>query len=150
MPQALSECAQSRGTFLPVLTLIAVKSLRIWLLVLLAFELPLRGAMAAVMLCADETGHVQAAVADGDHHDHASVHGHGTTDTHSQHHHGSGSAHDADGKCSLCASCCSATAPATVNFAMPQAPPAAAAFPDHRTPPAEFFSGGQERPPRSI
>jgi hypothetical protein len=127
-----------------------VKSLRIWLLVLLAFALPLRGAMAAAMLCADGPGHGQVAAAASDHHGHAGHDSQVASQGHAEHDHASGSAHDASDKCSLCASCCSATAPAAVGFAMPQAPPVASEFPEQRAPHAEFFSGGQERPPRSV
>lgn len=133
-----------------MLTSIAVKSLRIWLLVLLAFALPLRGAMAAAMLCADDAGHGQVAAVPGHHHHHAGHDSQGASHSHAEHDHASASTPDAGDKCSLCASCCTATAPATVGFAMPQAPPVAAEFPDHPAPHAEFFSGGQERPPRSI
>jgi hypothetical protein len=131
-----------------------VKSLRVWLLVLLAFALPLRSAMAAAMLCAPASGHVHAAASsDGGHgqgHHHAGhavaqdVHPHAAYDPASDADHGTGD------KCSFCASCCPATAPVPVTLAMPQAPPAAAGFPEHRAPSAEFVSGGQDRPPRTI
>jgi hypothetical protein len=106
--------------------------------------------MAAAMLCTAGSGHVHVADVSGDHHGHAGHDSRSATHSHAAHDHASGSAHDAGDKCSLCASCCSATAPVAVGFAMPQAPPAAAEFPDDRAPRAEFFSGGQERPPRTI
>lgn len=126
-----------------------VKSLRVWLLVLLAFALPIRGAMAAAMVCAAESGLVHVS-GTGDHHDHPGHATQGASHSHAEHDHASGVGHGSAGKCSLCASCCSATAPAAVSLAMPQAPPAAAAYPEYVAPRGEFFSGGQERPPRSI
>jgi len=128
-----------------------VKSLRIWLLVLLAVALPIRGAMAAAMVCAAGAGHVQATTVAGHaHHDHSGHVAQAVAHSHADHDHASGHAHATGDKCSICASCCSATAPATVSFSVPQAPPAAADFPEQPAPRAEFFSGGQERPPRSI
>lgn len=148
--RALGSTAQ-RFVNLPArANLIAVKSLRIWLLVLLAFALPLRGAMAAAKPCAAESGHVHVAGLPGDHHAHAGHRSPSASHAHAEHDHASGAAHDEDGKCSLCASCCSATAPVAVALAMAQAPPAAADFPESHAPRAEFFSGGQERPPRNI
>ena len=133
-----------------MLTSIAVKTLRIWLLVLLAIALPLRGAMAAAMSCADGPGHVHAAPVADNAPDHAGHGGQDASHSHAQHDHASASSHDAGDKCSLCAACCSVAVPATVRVAMPQAPPVAVQFPEHRAPHAEFFSGGQERPPRTI
>jgi hypothetical protein len=121
-----------------------VKSLRAWLLILLAFALPLRGAMAAAMLCAPAAGHVHAAAHSGHAHDHASHGVEASAHAHADHDHAAGD------KCSYCASCCSATAPASITFSLPSAAPVAAEFPDPPAPNAEFFSGGQERPPRSI
>lgn len=125
-----------------------VMSLRVWLLVLLAFAIPMRGAMAATMPCAPGPGHVHATA--------AAVHGHGhSAHAHPTSHaqdaqHPAASGHDSVEKCSFCASCCAVPAPASVSVAMPQAPPARAQFPAYLAPAAEFFSGGQERPPRSI
>jgi len=131
--------------------LTAVKSLRVWLLVLLAFALPIRGAMAAAMVCADGAGHVQATTVTGHApHDHAGHAAQATEHVHASHDHATGHGHATGDKCSVCASCCSATAPVTMGFSLPQAPPAAADFPEQLAPRAEFFSGGQERPPRSI
>jgi hypothetical protein len=132
------------------LHLFAVKSLRVWLLVLLAFALPMKGAMAVAVLCAGESGHVHASVAAGNSHDHANPDSGSAHDSHAKHDHASGQAHDVGDKCSACASCCSASAPIAAAFVLPQASPATAEFPSHRTPTAEFLSDGQERPPRSI
>lgn len=133
-----------------------MKALRVWLLVLLAIALPMRGAMAAAMLCAPGGGahaHVTAGpsapmpVTEGHAHDHAGAalsHAHGAAD------HASSAGHDADEKCGFCASCCSVSIPVTATLVLPQAPPAAQHFPEDVAPIAEFFPGGQERPPRSI
>jgi len=126
-----------------------VKTLRIWLLVLLAILLPLRGAIAAAMPCEGVGHHSQAEPAQMHHHmdaagveaDSARTTGHGTH----QHDHAG-----AD-KCNLCSSCCSA-APLLLTFS-----PAVAAledpsadFPLIQAPAPTFLSDGQERPPRSI
>lgn len=125
-----------------------MKSLRVWLLVLLAFALPLRGAMAAAMACGSAATHVHGVAAAGHGHAHA-AHDSATQHAHAAHDHAA-SGHAGPGKCGDCASCCSATAPVSFAFALPQAPPATTLFPECRAPAAEFFCGGQERPPRSI
>ncbi|WP_427914962.1 hypothetical protein ACPWT1_08635 [Ramlibacter sp. MMS24-I3-19] len=124
-----------------------MKTLRVWLLVLLAIALPMRSAMAAAMPCAPTSGHAHAAA--------STAHGHpaqgeAASHVHPAHDHESASGHDGADKCSFCASCCSATAPVASSLSLAQAPPAVTQFPEHRAPAAEFFSGGQERPPRSI
>lgn len=134
-----------------------VKSLRVWLLLLLAVALPLRGAMAAAMLCAEPggTSHVVAWTGDGGHghadHDDAF---HGAQGTHAglahDHGHDGVPGHETGDKCSLCASCCTLSVPVVLSFSLPQAPPATARYPDYLTPRAEFVSGGPERPPRSL
>jgi hypothetical protein len=130
-------------------TLGAVKILRIWLLLILAVLVPVRGAVAAVMPCAEEGAHPHAvhgavhvhalAMADADEHMHdAAV---------PMHHHG----HDGADKCNLCASCCSAT-PMLTTFAptIAQLDEPAATFPVFQASAPIFVSEGQERPPRSI
>lgn len=124
-----------------------MKLLRIWLLVLLAALLPVRGALATAMLCAPAIGAqgpAHTAAAHHDHHDHpahAQPAGDAAADSHD------GGAHD---KCSLCASCC-ATVPL---LSSPPGPPepfdAVQQFPDLCVPAPSFVSDGQERPPRSI
>lgn len=141
--------------------LVNVKSVRIWLLLLLAVLVPVRGAVASAMLCpignmgeqgelrmhkhqagpgavdhhlaAEHTDHRHAAAAaDEGHHDEGQ--GNGTSDT-----------------CNACAAYCSLTA------LFSEAPrltelmdPAAVTFPDLSSPPPTSPSGRQERPPRSI
>jgi hypothetical protein len=126
-----------------------VKSIRVWLLVLLAFALPMRGAMAAAMLCAPSGTHAHAAAAGGDHgHEHHAGHDQAAVQPDAAHDHGSD--HSATDKCSSCSSCCSVPAPVAASFTLPQGPPAAAPVSEYLAPAAEFFSGGQDRPPRTL
>lgn len=139
-------------------SLFVVKLLRTWLLVLLAVLLPVRGAMAATMLCtpggggtvhaamsamgeAEEHRHDGHAIADaGQHHDHAK---HDHDDSARDH-----ASHD---KCNVCSSSCSSPPlpSASVGVEEPQALNSVS-FPDLSAPPPTFQSGGQERPPRTI
>ncbi len=115
----------------------AVKRTRFWLLLFIAVLLPLRGAVAAAMLCALPAAPAQHAPAM----EHAAHHGSG-------HHEATSAVAD---KCNLCAAGCCLTPLAS-------APPVVVApleggtapFPEVRAPPASFLSDGQERPPRSI
>jgi len=89
------------------------------------------------------------------------MHQHGHQGEHASHHadqhlHDSAAPlhhHDHDGtdKCSLCASCCSAT-PLLTTFAptIAQLEESAATFPRFQASAPTFVSDGQERPPRSI
>lgn len=79
-----------------------------------------------------------------------------TTDEHAaaHHDHSAPADHDHGGasdKCNMCSAFCSLT-PLTSNPAALFQPleMAAASFPDLSAPAPSFFSGGQERPPRSI
>lgn len=137
--------------FSPSAILLLVKTARIWLLLLLAVLLPLRGAMAAAMLCpmGSPVVHVEAqAHSDSGHHDH---------DGHEEaglqgHVHGSGAE---DGKtndtCNTCVSFCSIT---PMLSAIPTVPhlqdPAVVYFSSIADSPPSFVPEGQERPPRSI
>ena len=142
----------------PRANLTTVRTVRIWLLLLLAVLLPIRGAAAAAMLCpVAETGrqvelrlHDQSighhAVDESAQADHASVH---------PDHAAGGHPHD-DGagqpdKCNMCSAFCSVT-PLVGSLPTVLAPldSAAASFPDLSAPAATFLSGGQERPPRII
>lgn len=138
--------------------LIRVKSLRVWLVLLLAVLLPVRGALAVGMQCSTPGTqlHVEAQLS----------HGHEPHATHSDHRHheaaaaqpdgGAGvndTAHDHAGaadQCNLCSASCSATglASASVTVAEQQCLPTV--FPRLDAPPPNFVSGGQERPPRTI
>lgn len=143
-----------------------MKLLRILLLALLAFTLPVRGVMAAAMLCAPATQ------TSGPVHAHAGHDGHtgeaSRAHMHVQQHEGGhhhAADHEADGPaaptddgaaagadtCHLCSACCS-TPPLAGN------PPTLAlahalgtsAFPSLAAPAPDFVSEGPERPPRSI
>jgi len=120
-----------------------VKNLRIWLLVLLAILLPLRGAIAAAAPCVG-TGHPAPV-------EHAQMHHHMEAAQieigHAHHHHD----HAGADKCNLCSSCCS-TAPLILTFAPTVAAldGQSADFPLVQAPAPTFLSDGQERPPRSI
>jgi hypothetical protein len=136
-----------------------VKHFRLWLLLLLAVLLPVRGALAAAMFCAPAGVGTQDEVRVLDH----SANPHALMDAamahaghdHAAHDHGTGTdggeslnAHD---KCNLCTAFCSVTPLASGPLIM-TAPQdvAAAAFPELFAPPSSFLSDGQDRPPRSI
>jgi hypothetical protein len=115
-----------------------VKTLRLWLVLLLAVLIPVRGAVAAAMLCLPSAvpAHAEMQVEDHSHHEHAD-------------HDGAG--HHAGGQCTLCSACCSsASIPSSVpRVAMPPGL-VATTFPNLSAPAPTFLSDGQERPPRSI
>jgi len=131
--------------------------LRIWLLVLLAALLPVRGAVAAAMPCPPAgTGHVQATAGHGSHH---AGHADHTNPMHADagqaqkpaygHGHEPGASHGQ--KCNFCAGFCSLTPMPAACAAAAGAPDAAsAAFPELVAKAPSFLSGGQERPPRTI
>jgi len=135
-----------------------VKTLRIWLLLLLAVLLPLRGAVAAGMLCpmgSQGDSRTEAVVfvsldrhadpvAAGHHHQHAD-HDRGESAHHDQGHDG------AADKCNLCVAFCSVTP--MLSELPTVAPPLQTStlrFPSYAATPPSFFSDGEERPPRSI
>ena len=132
-----------------LLVLAPVKILRLWLLVLLAALLPVRGAMAAAMLCPPASVGTQQEVRSDQEHD-------GASHAHAEHHHDGAAHHDeaADPgheKCNLCSAFCSLT---PLLSEMPGVPPplevAAESFPGFSAPAPSFLSDGQERPPRSF
>ena len=127
-----------------------MRSLRIWLLLLLAVLVPIRGAIAAALPCAGEgtPAHVGQAHAagHGQHHHagHMSHAGHTSPLAHT-------GEHGDDGKCNLCASCClGASLPATFSPAVAAVEEAGASFAVLQASAPTFLSDGQERPPRSI
>ena len=137
-----------------------MKTFRIWLLVLLAALLPVRGVVAAAMLCppASMSGQSTTASTGIDHHmmDEAGPVAH----EHAEHQHPghdvgspgpSGHPSDGHGKCNLCCDFCSMT---PLLSALPSvAAPlnlSSVPFPDLHAPAPSFLSDGQERPPRSI
>lgn len=124
---------------------------RVLLLVLLAAVLPVRGAMAAALLCPPAAGatgeaHASHGPRDGGH-DLAVTGSHLHNDHAAGHHRDGDTGHD---RCNLCAACCSVPplASAWPDLASPHA--AAAAFPELSAPTLPFVSDGPERPPRSI
>ncbi|WOB05973.1 DUF2946 family protein [Piscinibacter gummiphilus] len=133
-----------------------MKQLRLWLIVLLVALLPVRGGMAAAMLCGPmgTSGHAEQRVDAPEHHGH---HHAGAEAAHAHHGEAAGAGeahHDGaghDNKCTMCSAFCSAT---PLPSAVPQLPePAtvgATQFADLDAPAPTFQSGGPERPPRSI
>ena len=124
--------------------------------------LPLRGAVGAVMVCAEPgqmTGHTAghahfgAPVSDHAHADDASAHG--PSDDHAHHAQPDQDAAESDDSawadsCHLCASGCHAAALVTALPSTPGALPVAAAeFPALSVPVPDFESEGQDRPPRA-
>jgi hypothetical protein len=129
-----------------------VKQLRTFILVLLAVLLPIRGAVAAAMLCPEgvETNAAVAVAGSGHHEMHA--------DRSASHHHdSSGSATDDSSSgghpatCHFCAGGgCMATIVGTVpSLGQPDAT-ASVTFPELTPPAPAFHSDGQDRPPRTI
>ncbi|OGA99553.1 MAG: hypothetical protein A3E25_12655 [Burkholderiales bacterium RIFCSPHIGHO2_12_FULL_69_20] len=140
-----------------------MKNLRALLLVLLAFLLPVRGAMAAAMLCpgagaqgvavvapeAVEPGHMKAHAADGLPASHAAMNHHASNADRS----GEAAANPGEHQpgCQACANSCCVT---PLAFAPPLViaphPITSVAFPALSVPVPAFQSGGQDRPPRTI
>lgn len=141
-----------------------VKHLRIFILVLLAVLLPIRGAVAASMLCPEgegapttqrvaEQGHhgMQAGEAmqatPESHADHATAHAHTSTDAADD----NACSSDHASTCHLCASgCCMVS---MVGFARPLGQlglPSVVKFPALNAATLAFQSGGQDRPPRTF
>lgn len=135
-----------------------MKHLRVWLLLLLMVVLPVRGAMAAAMLCLPQDGALNQKVMVQHHdgelsnvHDHAQ-HGHG------QHAHADGhqAGQDEDvasataDDCNLCAVLCSLTPLASTAPDLRHPWARAALNPAPSAPAPNFVSDGEERPPRTI
>ena len=140
-----------------------MRTIRIWLLVLLAVLLPVRGAVAAAMLCppASESG-PETVMMTGSGMDHHAM----DVAEHASHEHAdhqmqdaeddsdapaSGGHHDGFGKCNLCCDFCSMTPLLSAVPCIPTPPNmSSVSFPDLSAPAPSFLSDGQERPPRSI
>jgi hypothetical protein len=162
-----------------VLPFPVVKILRACLLLLVAVLLPVRGVLAAAMVCphaggglAAQVAHVAASMHAGGcpeagpaamqmpAHPHAHLHmdarvsmdAHGHAHAVFAHDHGPHAQHPAAAShaCTLCASCCF-TVPLSPTFAPAVASleAAAASLPPVHAPAPSFFSDGPERPPRS-
>lgn len=135
-----------------------MKHLRIFVLVLLAVLLPIRGAVAATMLCAEGQGPSSAAV--------VAVHEHGemqeghamTLDHSSGHHHASGDSPNQDSSsgehpttCQFCASGgCMASIVGKVPSLGQSSLTSSVYFPALTARVPAFQSDGQDRPPRTI
>jgi hypothetical protein len=143
-----------------------VKSWRIWLVLLLAVLLPVRGAVAAAMLCpvagfgaqmelamvGHSAGH--AAMDDAMSHHHSGGHDHASGHDRAPEASGDsppGHDHAASEGCNACSAYCSLT-PLLSNLPTLAEPldPTAVKFSDLSAPPPSFVSDGQERPPRTI
>ena len=140
-----------------------VKLLRACLLVLLFVALPIRGAMAATMLCPPANGaaHAGMSVVDPEaghdlegpmHADPDQRHDHDHEHDHAQAQPGDG-AHDHahHDKCNVCTSSCSSLPlpSASAGIAEPEIL-TSVSFPELSAPAPTFQSDGQERPPRTI
>ena len=132
-----------------------MKTLRVFLLVLLALLLPIRGAVGAATMCPEGVQAVSSVAATA----HTTGHHHSAQEaSEAPHHHGhpcpgehtdtATSAHT--GGCNACASCCSVT-PMLSTLPVIQAPVDAApvSFPPLLAPAPTFHIDAQERPPRS-
>jgi len=130
-----------------------VKFARVCILLVLAVLLPLRGAVAAAMLCPMGESSVQGESATHHQGDHgpAGHDGHHEVDQAGAGHHAGGHDHGAHDACNLCAAFCSLT-PFVGEEHPAVAPPdlTDVGFPALRAPAPSFVSGGQERPPRTI
>lgn len=130
-----------------LLTFAPVKRIRVWLIVVLAMLLPVRGALAAAMPCASLGAHGGAAHAAHGAAGHADA-----AHANAGHAQGAHDAHDDPGgteSCLLCTACC---ATALVRVVVGVAEPGAAKL-DFVEPAAagpNFTPDREERPPRSI
>jgi hypothetical protein len=135
-----------------------VKHLRIFILVLMAILLPIRGAVAATLLCPEaEAPNSTAVVAVHEHHHMQAGHEMQADHASMRHHVGEGAPnHDSSSgehptTCHFCASgCCMASMVGTVPFFGQPSVTSSVAFPALTAAVPAFQSGGQDRPPRTI
>lgn len=128
-----------------------MKHLRIFILVLLALVLPVRGAVAAAMLCPEGVGTgVVALVAEHGHQDRQ-------VDEVVSHHHGMDSTIDDSSlgehvsTCQFCPSgCCTASMVGTVASSGQPSLNSSVSYPALTVPSPAFQAGGQDRPPRTF
>lgn len=146
-----------RLNFPPHGKLTPVKLLRVWLLVLMAVLLPLRGALAAAMMCPVAGTGVQTEILMAEQaHDHGHSHSHAASGDHhgaevkpqAVDHHDFASVDDPSDKCNLCSAFCSVTGmvSGTATTAEPQS--VAAVFPHLYAPPSSFVPDGLKGPGR--
>jgi hypothetical protein len=124
----------------------------------MAVLLPLRGAMAAAVMCPVAGTGVQAEVLVAEQaHDHTHAHAHTVSDDaghelasqHADHHDFAGAGDPAD-KCNLCSAFCSVTGLVSGFAPIAEPLPLGTIFPHPAAAPASFIPDGHERPPRSI
>jgi hypothetical protein len=135
-----------------------VKSLRIIILVLFSILLPIRGAVAATMLCPEAEGSDRSTmVVDHDgrnvHADHTRHENHPPAHHHADEEESSSDAAAGDhtATCQFCASgCCLASIVGSVPSIAEPSLNASVNFPGFQARVPAFQSNGQERPPRTI
>jgi len=132
-----------------------VKIVRLWFLLLLAVLLPIRGAVAAAMLCPVGGAGMQVelrAAGPGAHHEMDGSHDHheAADPAHAGSEHRDGHDPGVADKCNMCSAFCSLTPLLSEPPRLPE-PMAlpSVKFPDLSTPAPSFVSDGQERPPRT-
>jgi hypothetical protein len=125
-----------------------VKLLRLSLILLLAVLLPVRGALAAAMLCAPAPVPATSAQAHAEHGHHGNAHEAAATPAPEHTAHGEHAGHKA---CTQCAAFCSLTPLAETGRAPLDAVALpAASFPPLAAPAVRFERDGPERPPRTV
>ena len=141
-----------------------MKHVRTVLLILLAVLLPIRGAVAAAMLCPGaQTGSRVAATVSGHHDTVASqpteaqasaAHGHGHGHDHGHGHASNDSSSDSDAHVTSCQTCAGGCCVTPLAFAPPSvaSPPSnpLATFPELAAKVTAHCPDGQDRPPRAI
>ena len=130
-----------------------MKLFRTWLLLLLVIVLPVRGAIAAAMLCLPQSDARSESVVVDHHGGGMASEGH----DHAQHSHDASAAQQKDGggavdahDCNLCASFCSLTLLVSNPPDWGHLPAHADLNPAPFSPVPSFVSDGEERPPRTI
>ena len=133
-----------------------MKTFRTWLAILLVCLVPIRGAVAAGMLCEMELPFAATAVASSAQHHHDPA-AHQAAEHHAHHDEAEAPAAGADESaagadaCSLCAGCCSAAAlVGSLPVLLVAQVLNSVSFPSLAAAAPSFISGGPERPPRSI
>lgn len=135
-----------------------MKAFRICLLLLLAVLLPVRGAVAAAMLCSVAGSGMQTeSIVHPPAHDAMdqamaeAAHAHHGHDASASQGHDHGKGHASSEECNMCSAYCSITplVSEVPRLPVPLDPPSIK-FPGLSSPAPTFLSDGQERPPRSI
>jgi len=134
-----------------------VRSVRLWFLLLLVVLLPVRGVVAAAMLCPVAKAGVQAQVRGHTHSmgheaiDHSMAHGLAGDHGHAAAGVDGSNDHAASDKCNLCSASCSLTPLMSKVPTLPEPLDLPRVeFPHVSSPSPSFVSEGPERPPRTI